>query len=152
VSRFWPPERLELDWEWKPFRTLFDAAGFSVNPFRSGALFPDAETAFGAELDSQTLDPPQVVEVAALLEQTSFAVLAEFLRDALVEWHTVKIDYDFESPTYRQPLPPQQVVPTVIPDDRLETYRARLAGRYADLAGFYRAAARDNECTIFWAA
>lgn len=152
VSTFWPPERLELDWEWKPFGILFDAAGFSVNPFRSGALFPDPETAFGADCDSRTLDPSQVAEVADLLTQMSFEVLCALLRDALVEWCTVRVDHDFGSPTYGQALSPHQVVPAAISDAETEKYRVRLAGPYADLATFYRAAARDNECTVFWAA
>jgi hypothetical protein len=152
VTRFWQPERVELDWEWKPFGTLFEAAGFFVNPFRSGTLFPDEETAFGANGDSRSLDPNQVVEVAARLERTSFASLTPLLRTILVEWRTIRIDNEFQSPTYRQPLPPSRIVPAVIPDERFETYRVQLASRYEELTTFYRVASRNNECTIFWAA
>ena len=47
VTAFGGPRRLELDWEWKLFAPLFAAASFRINPFRSGALFPDEQTAFG---------------------------------------------------------------------------------------------------------
>ncbi|MCU7726451.1 YfbM family protein [Actinoplanes sp. KI2] len=67
-------------------------------------------------------------EVAVRLEQTSFASLTPFLPAVLVEWKAIRIDRDFPS------------------------YRTRLAGRYEELTSFYRVAARDNECTIFWAA
>ncbi|MBL7255258.1 hypothetical protein [Paractinoplanes lichenicola] len=152
VTKFGGAERLELDWEWKVFGPLFAAAGFGVNPFRSGALFPDAENAFGAWGDSRSLDPAQVVEAAALLERTPFAALAPRLRDALVERDTVRVDYDFESPTYGQPLPPERIVTPVFSDERVEMYRIQLADRYDDLTGFFATAARHGECTIFWAA
>lgn len=152
VTNFRLPARLELDWEWQPFGMLFDAAGFVVNPFRSGTLFPDEKTAFGADGDCRSLDPRQVVEVAARLEQTSFESLTPRLRTVLIEWKTIRVDQDFPSPTYGQPLPPQRIVPAVISDERIETYREHLAGQYADLTDFYRAAAQNTECTIFWAA
>jgi hypothetical protein len=152
VTSFGGPERLELDWEWKVFAPLFAAAGFRVNPFRSGALFPDEETAFGAWGDARSLDPHQVVEAAVLLEQTPFAVLAPRLRDALVERDTVRVDYDYESPTYGQPLPLERIVMPAFSNERMESYRLQLADRYDDLTNFYSAAARHGECTIFWAA
>jgi hypothetical protein len=93
-----------------------------------------------------------VVEVAARFERTSFASLTPLLRPALVEWRTIRIDNDFQSPTYRQLLRPSRIVPAVIPDERIETYRVQLASRYEELTSFYRVAARNNECTIFWAA
>lgn len=147
VTNFGGPERLELDWEWKVFSPLLAAAGFRVNPFLSGALFPDEQTAFGA-----SLDPRQVAEAAALLAQTPFTVLAPRLRDALVQRDTVLVDYDHESPTYGQPLPPERIVTPTFPNERVESYRIRLAPRYDDLTDFYSAAARHGECTIFWAA
>ena len=152
VTSFGGPERLELDWEWKLFAPLFAAAGFRVNPFRSGALFPDAETAFGAWGDARSLDPQQVAEVAALLERTPFSILAPALRDALVERDTVRVDYDYESPTYGQPLPLERIVTPAFSDEQVESYRIRLADRYEDLTSFYSAAVRLAECTIFWAA
>ena len=152
VTMFGEQERLELDWEWKLFAPLFTAAGFRVNPFRSGELFPDAQTAFGAWGDARSLDPHQVAEAAELLEQTPFTALAPNLRDALVQRDTVLIDYDYESPTYRQPLPPERIVTPTFSNERIESYRIQLAGRYDDLTTFYSAAARHGECTIFWAA
>src|SRR4051812_39674180 len=109
VTSFGAPERLELDWEWKLFAPLFVAAGFRVNPFRSGTLFPDEATAFGAggNASARSLDPHQVAEAAALLEQTPFAVLAPRVSDALVERDTVRTDHDHGSPTYGKPLPPE---------------------------------------------
>jgi hypothetical protein len=76
VTDFAPPERLELDWEWRPFGELFEAAGFAVNPFRSGELFPDEETAF---YEARTLGPAQVAEVAGLLTRTAFEQIAPLL-------------------------------------------------------------------------
>jgi hypothetical protein len=78
VTSFGGPERPELDWEWKLFAPLFAAGGLRVNPFRSGAWFPDEATAFGAAGDAgaRSLDPHQVAEAAALLEQTSVCVLS----------------------------------------------------------------------------
>ncbi|MCY1144153.1 DUF1877 family protein [Actinoplanes sp. Pm04-4] len=152
VTTFGGSQRLELDWEWKLFRPLFAAASFRINPFLSGAYFPDEQTAFGAGGDARTLDPDQVVEAAALLERTSFAALAPHLRGALVERDTVQVDYDFASPTYRQPLPPERTRTPTFSDEQVDSYRTRLAGSYDDLVGFYNAAARRGECTIFWAA
>ncbi|GAB1645710.1 hypothetical protein [Krasilnikovia sp. MM14-A1259] len=152
VTSFDGVERLELDWEWKVFAPLFAAAGFRVNPFRSGALFPDEETAFGALGDARSLDPDQVVEASDLLEQTPFTVLVPRLRDALVERDTVRVDFDRESPTYGRPLPLQRIVTPTFSDEQVESYRIRLADRYDDLTNFYRAAARHGQCTIFWAA
>ena len=152
VTTFGGPQRLELDWEWKLFAPLFAAANFRVNPFRSGALFPDEQTAFGAGGDARSLDPHEVAEAAALLEQTPFAVLATNLRGALVERDTVRVDYDYESPTYGQPLPPERIVTPTFSDRRVESYRIRLADRYHDLTAFYGEATRQGECTIFWAA
>ncbi|MBM2617514.1 DUF1877 family protein [Actinoplanes sp. LDG1-06] len=154
VTTFDQPERLELDWEWKLFGPLFTIAGFRVNPFRSGVLFPDEQTAFGAHGDARCLDPAQVAEAATQLERTPFAALAPHLRDALVERDTLRVDYDYdyESPTYGQPLPPERIVTPTFPDEQIESYRTRLADPYADLTTFYRTAAHHGECTIFWAA
>jgi hypothetical protein len=152
VTTFGEPERLELDWEWKLFAPLFALGGFRINPFLSGALFPDEETAFGARGDSRSLDPDQVGEVAAVLERTAFAALVPHLRDALVEHGTVRVDYEYGSSTYGQPLPPERIVTPTFSDERVESYRIQLAVRYGDLNDFYSAAARNGECTIFWAA
>ncbi|WP_246612478.1 DUF1877 family protein [Paractinoplanes bogorensis] len=135
ATSFDGPERLELDWEWKLFGPLFTAAGFRVNPFRSGS----PGVPFSGAL---SLEPNEVAEAAATLEKTPFAVHVPHLRGALVERDTVRVDHDYESP----------VVTPTFPDDEVESYRSRLAPRYDDLTAFYRTAADHGECTVFWAA
>ncbi|GAB2585362.1 hypothetical protein Aab01nite_52970 [Paractinoplanes abujensis] len=147
MTTFGDPERLELDWEWKLFGPLFTAAGFSVNPFRSGVLFPEEPNGF-----ARALDPPQVAEASARLDRTPFTALAPHLLGALVERDTVRVDYDYDSPTYGRPLPPERIVTPSFTDEELDSYRTRLTASYTDLTHFYRAATHNGECTVFWAA
>ena len=152
TEEFGPPERLELDWEWRPFAGLMDAAGFPINPVTSGSIFPDERMSFGAQSDSRSLSPAQVARAADLLERTPFDVLAVHLRAVLEDQATETVDYDPTSPTYRQPLPPGRLVRPQLPEELVEDRRVQLAARYPDLVAFFRTAAANGECTVFWAA
>jgi hypothetical protein len=122
MTGFAAPERLELDWEWRLFRDLMGLAGWRVNPFSGGAPFPSAESHWD-DYCAQTLDPAQVAGVAARLRDEPFATLAPHLPAALA------------------------------PDTTwLAERHELLAGRYPELVEFYRAAAENGECTVFWAA
>lgn len=146
------PGRLALDWEWRPFAGLFDAVGFPLNPVSSGALFPDAEHAFGAEGDSHVLMVHEVVRAADLLVRTPFDMLAPHLHHVLEEQAIQTVDYDLESPTFEQKLPPERWIRPEISDEEVEMRRGQLAARYPELVAFFRAAAGNGECTVFWAA
>jgi hypothetical protein len=152
TDEFGPPERLELDWQWRPFAGLFDAAGFSLNPVTSGSIFPDEHTSFGAHSDSHTLSATEVVQAADLLRRTPFEALAVHLRTVLEDQATVTIDYDRTSPGYHKSLPPEKVVRPHLPDEFVRERHDQLAERYEELVAFFRAAADRGDCTIFWAA
>jgi hypothetical protein len=152
TDEFGSPERLELDWEWRPYAGLFDAAGFSLNPVTSGSIFPDEHMSFGAHSDSHSLSATEVVQAADLLRWTPFEALAVHLHTVLEDQATVTIDYDRTSPGYHKPLPPEKVVRPHLPDDLVRDRRVQLAERYGDLVAFFRTAADRGECTVFWAA
>ena len=141
TGEFGAPERLELDWEWRPYAGLFDAAGFPLNPVSSGSPYPDERSAFGAEGDAHSLSVLEVVQAADLLSRTPFEVLEVHLRAVLEDQATVTIDYDYTSPGYHQPLAPEKVVRPHLPDDLVHDRRVQLAERYGYLVAFFRAAA-----------
>jgi hypothetical protein len=149
---FGPPERLELDWEWRPYGGLFDAAGFPVNPVRSGTIFPNEHMSFGTYGDSHSLSETEVAQAADLLARTPFEALAVHLRTVLEDQATVTIDYDYTSPGYHKPLPPEKVVRPHLPDELIRDRHYQLAERYGELVAFFRTAADRGECAVFWAA
>jgi hypothetical protein len=150
TNGFGAPERLELDWQWKPFGALMETAGFPVNPFRSGELFPNEETAFGADGDSRVLSVGQVATVARVLQRTPFDVLGAHLREYLEDEATAKTVMDYRSPDYRKPLPPEQWIRSEVEEDVVRDRYGQLDESYRDLTDFYRVAAANGEQTVFW--
>jgi hypothetical protein len=134
TGEFEAPQRLELDWEWGPFTGLMELAGWPVNPFTGGSPFPGADDQWD---DAYTVDAAQVADVAARLRDTPFAALAPHLRTV------------FSGTGGREYVRSRPLHPT---DDWLREKHGQLAGRYAELVEFYRVAAANSECTVFWAA
>ncbi|MGC5332466.1 DUF1877 family protein [Micromonospora sp. DT62] len=131
-----PGCRLDLDRTWSRLAFLIDAAHLPINPITVGSFFPDERTAWGQDGDSRSLTPEQVAQAAVHLMSTPFDVLAPHVRAALTA-------------EYRGPLNRKQ---SRYVSDILPWITEHLAAHYRALVEFFDAAARNNQCTVFWAA
>lgn len=131
LTFFDPACKLDLDRAWSRLAFVMDAAGFPLNPITAGRLFPDVDSAWGAELDSRSLNADQVATASAFLRHTPFEVLAPYVPAA----------YAAEGRINTDPGP-----------EILAAVHDQLASRYRALVEFFDAAAREGQCTVFWAA
>ncbi|MFF5081586.1 DUF1877 family protein [Actinoplanes sp. NPDC000266] len=125
-------DMLDLDREWRRLAELMDRAGFPLNPVTGGAPFPDERCDFGLSLTAE-----QVKAAAEHLAVTPFGALEVHLRPLL----------EAEAPG-----PALEPVVSPVDEGRARAIRDRLALAYLLLVGFYRTAAAEGQCTVFWAA
>ncbi|GAA0466358.1 hypothetical protein Ade02nite_46750 [Paractinoplanes deccanensis] len=137
------PAWLDLDRAWERLAALMDRAGFPVNPISGGEPFPDERHAFG-----RSLTPAQVATAATHLARTPFGELEPHLRPLLdgEGWFQLP-----EQPLL-EPFVPTEADFHPVDDETARAIRDTLAEAYAELAQFFTAAARDGQCTVFWAA
>lgn len=129
-----PEYRLDLDRDWVVLSFLMDAAEFPLNPVTAGDPFPDQDTAWGARGDcplSRSLAPSDVARAADLLHGTPFDLLEPHLPAALAVHNRLGVPLTTE---------------------RVENIRRLLAQRYGALVTFFGSAAKNGQCTVFWAA
>ncbi|MEO3744460.1 DUF1877 family protein [Plantactinospora sp. B5E13] len=129
-----PEYRVDLDRDWAVLSFLMRTAGFPLDPMTAGQAFPDEDTAWGAGDDyplSRSLTPPEVAQIADRLNRTSFDVLAPHLPAALAA-------------NDRSGVP--------LTAERLDGIGRLVGQRYAALVTFFDIAAKNAQCTVFWAA
>lgn len=152
LSDFDEASRLDLDRAWRRLAALMAAARFPINPIAAGSAFPDERTSWGAEADSRSLTVPEVAQAAAHLNQIPFDVLKPHLRSVLEAEDGVYVNLDPTSPRYLEPPPPEEAARIRVPDERLRDIEFLLAEHYQALVTFFDVAAKNGECTVFWAA
>lgn len=144
--------RLDLGRAWKRLGALMDAAHFPINPINTGSFYPDERTSWGAQLDSRSLTAEEVTRAAAHLSRTPFDVLKPHLRQVLEEEDGILVNLDPASPRYLEPLSPEEAAQLRIPDERVRDIELNLAEGYEALVAFFDTAAKNGQCTVFWAA
>ncbi|WP_308159750.1 DUF1877 family protein [Micromonospora sp. C81] len=151
LADFDPVRRLDLDRDWRRLAALMDAAGFPINPITGGSLFPDERRAWGDEIRSRHLNVDEVAQGAEHLNRVSFDLLAPHMRSVLEAEGGQHVDLDPSSPDHLKAIALSEQGRIAIPDEVVHDATQVVGERYHRLVAFFDAAARHNQCTVFWA-